>query len=69
LGTKSIHALTMRQWHERLDYLVKQHHYLEAIHLGYELYLEKAKAVVGLKGNKDSKRLIVRDKVSWTVLL
>ena len=45
LGTKSVHALTMRLWHERLDYLVKLNHYTEAISLGYELYLEKAKAV------------------------
>lgn len=63
LGTKSVHALTMRTWHERLDYLVRQHHYTEALQLGYELYLEKAKAVIGLKGSKDSKRLIVREKV------
>jgi len=53
----------MRLWHERLDYLVRQNYYIDAIQLGYELYVEKAKAVVGLKGNKDSKRLIVRDKV------
>jgi len=63
LGTKSVHALTMRTWHERLDYLVRQNYYTEALQLGYELYLEKAKAVIGLKGSKDSKRLIVREKV------
>lgn len=53
----------MRLWHERLDYLTKQHHYPEALQLGYELYLEKAKAIIGLKGSKDSKKLIVREKV------
>ncbi|CAG7727060.1 unnamed protein product [Allacma fusca] len=63
LGTKSVHALTMRSWHERLDYLVKQLHFPEALQLGYELYLEKAKAVVGLKGSKDSKRMVVREKL------
>ena len=63
LGTKSVHALTIRSWHERLDYLVKQGHFVDALQLGYDLYLEKAKAVVGLKGNKNSKRLVVREKV------
>lgn len=58
-----MHALTMRSWLERLDYLVKQGHFVDALQLGYDLYLEKAKAVVGLKGNKDSKRLVVREKV------
>ncbi|CAL8101722.1 unnamed protein product [Orchesella dallaii] len=65
LGTKSVHALTMRTWHERLDYLVRQNYYTEALQLGYELYLEKAKAVIGLKGSKDSKRLIVREKILY----
>ncbi|OXA63103.1 Vacuolar protein sorting-associated protein 8 [Folsomia candida] len=65
LGTRSVHALTMRSWHERLDYLVKQNFYTEALQLGYELYLEKAKAIIGLKGNKDSKKLIVREKLLY----
>jgi len=63
LGTKSVHALTMRAWHERLDYLVRQQYFTDALQLGYELYMEKAKAVVGLKGTKDSKRMIIREKV------
>lgn len=63
LGTRSVHALTMRSWYERLDYLVKQNFYFEALQLGYELYLEKAKAIIGLKGSKDSKKSIVREKV------
>nr|CAD7425885.1 unnamed protein product [Timema monikensis] len=63
LGTKTFHVLTIRAWNERLAYLVKQNKYLDALTLGMAFYLEKGKAVVGLKGPKHKRKETAREKV------
>nr|CAD7256761.1 unnamed protein product [Timema shepardi] len=64
LGTKTFHVLTIRAWNERLAYLVKQNKYLDALTLGMAFYLEKGKAVVGLKGPKHKRKETAREKQS-----
>ncbi|GLH03603.1 Vacuolar protein sorting-associated protein 8 homolog [Gryllus bimaculatus] len=63
LGTKSFHVLTIRTWNERLNHLVKQGRYLDALALGMAFYQDRAKAVVGLKGPKHKRKEIAHDKV------
>ncbi|XP_063227477.1 vacuolar protein sorting-associated protein 8 homolog [Bacillus rossius redtenbacheri] len=63
LGTKSFHVLTIRSWNERLNFLVKQNRYLDALSLGMAFYLDKGKAVIGLKGSKEKRKELTRDKV------
>ncbi|XP_068082015.1 vacuolar protein sorting-associated protein 8 homolog isoform X2 [Anabrus simplex] len=63
LGTKKFHVLTIRTWTERLNHLMKQNRYLDALALGMAFYQDRAKAVVGLKGPKHKRKEIARDKV------
>lgn len=63
LGTKSIHVMTMRTWNERIDFLVKQKMFPEALTLALSFYEEQAKAVTGLVGKKTQRREQVAIKV------
>ncbi|GAB6028320.1 Vacuolar protein sorting-associated protein 8 [Chamberlinius hualienensis] len=64
LGIRSVHAMTLRIWVERLDQLVKQGRYPEALALALSFYSDKAKAVLGLGSNKSSRRLVVLEKMA-----
>ncbi|XP_021918193.1 LOW QUALITY PROTEIN: vacuolar protein sorting-associated protein 8 homolog [Zootermopsis nevadensis] len=63
LGTKTFHVLTIRAWNERLNHLIKQNRYLDALVLGMAFYQDKAKAVVGLKGPKHKRKEMACEKV------
>ncbi|XP_033606542.1 vacuolar protein sorting-associated protein 8 homolog isoform X2 [Cryptotermes secundus] len=63
LGTKMFHVLTIRAWDERLNHLIKQNRYLDALMLGMAFYEDKGKAVVGLKGPKQKRKEVARKKV------
>ncbi|KAL6441909.1 hypothetical protein ACFW04_002354 [Cataglyphis niger] len=63
LGTKSLHVICIRTWTERLQYLVMQKRFSEALALGLSFYQDKGKAVIGLRGSKQRRRQIARDKV------
>ncbi|XP_033098288.1 vacuolar protein sorting-associated protein 8 homolog [Anneissia japonica] len=62
LGTKSIHVMTIRQWQDRIDLLVRQNKFQEALALAMSFYEGKAKAVVGLVGKQKRKQILV-DKI------
>ncbi|KAG8190625.1 hypothetical protein JTE90_017889 [Oedothorax gibbosus] len=64
LGTKSIHVMTMRTWKERIDFLVKQKMFPEALSLALSFYEENAKAVSGLIGKKSQRKDLVAMKVT-----
>ncbi|KFM79086.1 Vacuolar protein sorting-associated protein 8-like protein, partial [Stegodyphus mimosarum] len=63
LGVKSIHVMTMRTWNERIDFLVKQKMFSEALTLALSFYEENAKAVSGLIGKKSQRRELVATKI------
>ncbi|XP_078620345.1 vacuolar protein sorting-associated protein 8 homolog isoform X1 [Branchiostoma floridae x Branchiostoma japonicum] len=63
LGTKSIHVMTIRTWMERIDLLVKQNKYIEALSMAESFYLGRARAVVGLHGGLDRRTQIIADKM------
>ncbi|XP_052128558.1 vacuolar protein sorting-associated protein 8 homolog [Frankliniella occidentalis] len=62
LGTRGLHVLGVRTWKERLDHLIRQKNYLDALALALAFYQDRAKAVVGLKGPKCKRRALTRDK-------
>ncbi|XP_061914990.1 vacuolar protein sorting-associated protein 8 homolog isoform X3 [Entelurus aequoreus] len=63
LGTKSAHIMTLRTWRERLDYLLKQEHFIEALSLAWSFHKGTAKAVVGLYGDPLKRKGVVSDKM------
>ncbi|XP_077438362.1 vacuolar protein sorting-associated protein 8 homolog isoform X2 [Vanacampus margaritifer] len=63
LGTKSAHSMTLRIWRERLDCLLKQEQFVEALSLGWSFHERTAKAVVGLCGDPLKRKGIVSDKM------
>ncbi|XP_037322281.1 vacuolar protein sorting-associated protein 8 homolog isoform X1 [Pungitius pungitius] len=63
LGTKSAHIMTLRNWRERLDCLLKQEHFVEALSLAWSFHEGTAKAVVGLLGDQTKKKGVVGDKM------
>ncbi|XP_012276200.1 vacuolar protein sorting-associated protein 8 homolog [Orussus abietinus] len=63
LGTKSLHAVCIRTWTERLRHMTLQRRFPEALALGLSFYQDKGKAVVGLRGSKQRRKQIARDKV------
>ena len=64
LGKNTFHVLIIRSWSERLDHLVKSDRHLEAIELGIDYYQDPAKALVGLKGPRESKKKLVVIKMT-----
>ncbi|XP_059091837.1 vacuolar protein sorting-associated protein 8 homolog [Tigriopus californicus] len=68
LGRKSFHVLVIRTWNERLEHLVKNNRYIEALDLGCEFYQDTSKTLVGLKGPKDKKKTVIAQKVLSIVL-
>ncbi|XP_053326950.1 vacuolar protein sorting-associated protein 8 homolog isoform X2 [Spea bombifrons] len=63
LGTKSVHAMMLRNWRERVDHLLKQDCYTEALALAWSFHEGKAKAVVGLSGDLKKRKSVVADKM------
>ncbi|XP_012165975.1 vacuolar protein sorting-associated protein 8 homolog [Bombus terrestris] len=68
LGTKSLHVVCIRTWTERLRHLTMQRRYPEALALGLSFYQDKGKAVVGLRGSKQRRKQIARDKVCQVLI-
>ncbi|XP_042358575.1 vacuolar protein sorting-associated protein 8 homolog [Plectropomus leopardus] len=63
LGTKSAHIMTLRNWRERIDCLLKQEHFVEALSLAWSFHEGTAKAVVGLFGDPMKRKGVVSDKM------
>jgi len=63
LGMNSVHLFVIRSWDERIDLLVQQNKFSEALSMALSFYNNKAKAVVGLSGKKHEKRLIIAEKM------
>uniref|UniRef100_A0A4W6F925 VPS8 subunit of CORVET complex n=1 Tax=Lates calcarifer TaxID=8187 RepID=A0A4W6F925_LATCA len=63
LGTKSAHIMTLRNWRERIDFLLKQEHFVEALSLAWSFHEGTAKAVVGLFGDPVKRKAVVDDKM------
>uniref|UniRef100_A0AAZ3PHE2 RING-type domain-containing protein n=1 Tax=Oncorhynchus tshawytscha TaxID=74940 RepID=A0AAZ3PHE2_ONCTS len=63
LGTKSAHILTLRNWRERVDCLLKQERFVEALSLAWSFHEGTAKAVLGLFGDPAKRKGVVADKM------
>ncbi|XP_075932697.1 vacuolar protein sorting-associated protein 8 homolog isoform X5 [Anarhichas minor] len=63
LGTKSAHIMALRNWRERIDCLLKQEHFVEALSLAWSFHEGTAKAVVGLFGDPLKRKGVVGDKM------
>nr|XP_033800413.1 vacuolar protein sorting-associated protein 8 homolog isoform X1 [Geotrypetes seraphini] len=63
LGTKSVHVMLLRNWRERIDHLLKQECFTEALALAWSFHEGKAKAVVGLSGDLSKRRVVVADRM------
>ncbi|XP_023183380.1 vacuolar protein sorting-associated protein 8 homolog isoform X2 [Xiphophorus maculatus] len=63
LGTKSAHIMSLRNWKERLDCLLKQEHFTEALSLAWSFHEGTAKAVVGLHGDSQKRKAVISDKM------
>ncbi|KAK6181620.1 hypothetical protein SNE40_009442 [Patella caerulea] len=63
LGTKTVNVYNIRAWSERIDFLVKQNKYHEALSLALSFYDGKAKAVVSLTGSQSKKKEIVSNLI------
>ncbi|XP_067838015.1 vacuolar protein sorting-associated protein 8 homolog isoform X2 [Heptranchias perlo] len=68
LGAKTIHVISLRVWHERIDVLLKQDKFAEALALGWAFHEGTAKAVIGLPGENQKKKALVKDKMVDVVL-
>jgi len=66
LCTSSVRSIGVRNWDERLDLLVSQSKYEDAIHLGLLMFEGKARAMQGLKGNALQRKLAIKAKVITT---
>ncbi|XP_059473885.1 vacuolar protein sorting-associated protein 8 homolog [Neocloeon triangulifer] len=63
VGTRSVHALHMRTWAERIDHLARHGKPLAALELGLAFFEERARAVVGLRGPKAHRKLLIKQKI------
>ncbi|KAK2701820.1 vacuolar protein sorting-associated protein 8 homolog isoform X2 [Artemia franciscana] len=61
LGTRSVHAVILRKWQERIDYLVKQKRHVEALSFGSQLLEERAKSI-SVKMDEE-KRTHIKEKM------
>ncbi|XP_042188283.1 vacuolar protein sorting-associated protein 8 homolog [Callorhinchus milii] len=68
LGAKSVHVISLKVWHERIDFLVKQEQFSEALALGWAFHEGTAKATVGLPGENQKKKALVKDKMVDVIL-
>ncbi|XP_043931336.1 vacuolar protein sorting-associated protein 8 homolog [Protopterus annectens] len=63
LGTKSVHVMMLRTWRERVEHLVKQERFTEALALAWSFHEGTAKAVIGLAGDPNKRKGVVADKM------
>ncbi|KAM6956595.1 LOW QUALITY PROTEIN: vacuolar protein sorting-associated protein 8 homolog [Aplochiton taeniatus] len=63
LGTKSAHIMTLRNWRERVDCLLKQERSVEALSLAWSFHEGTARAVLGLFGDPVKRKGVVADKM------
>ncbi|KAM9365398.1 vacuolar protein sorting-associated protein 8 homolog isoform 2-T2 [Pholidichthys leucotaenia] len=63
LGTKSAHIMTLRNWRERIDCLIKQEQFVEALSLAWSFHEGTAKAAVGLYGDPLKRKGVISDKM------
>ncbi|KAK0150230.1 Vacuolar protein sorting-associated protein 8 [Merluccius polli] len=63
LGTKSAHIMTLRNWRERVDCLLRQERFGEGLALAWSFHEGTAKAVVGLYGDPAKRKGVVADKM------
>ncbi|XP_062303689.1 vacuolar protein sorting-associated protein 8 homolog isoform X2 [Osmerus eperlanus] len=68
LGTKSAHIMTLRNWRERVDFLLKQERFLDALSLAWSFHEGTAKAVLGLFGDPAKRKGVVADKMVEVLL-
>ncbi|XP_061600704.1 vacuolar protein sorting-associated protein 8 homolog isoform X1 [Cololabis saira] len=68
LGTKSAHIMALRTWKERIDFLLKKEHFVEALSLAWSFHEGTAKAVVGLQGDPQKRKGVVVNKMVETLL-
>lgn len=57
LGSKAIHVLILRTWSERIDVLVRNDRYADALSLARSFYDGSARAVVGLSTGNVQRRM------------
>ncbi|XP_075220706.1 vacuolar protein sorting 8 [Lycorma delicatula] len=69
LGTNSFHVISIRTWTERINHLIEQNMYAEALKLGMDFLKERGKAVLGLRGHRKVRQRLVRDKMIDTLLM
>ena len=62
LCPNSLRSLALRTWEERLDLLMSQAKYEDALWLGLHMHSGKAKAMQGLKGNPEQRRKLLKQK-------
>uniref|UniRef100_A0A8C1G2I7 VPS8 subunit of CORVET complex n=1 Tax=Cyprinus carpio TaxID=7962 RepID=A0A8C1G2I7_CYPCA len=63
LGTKSVHIMTLRNWRERVDHLLKQEKFMEALSLAWSFHEGTAKAVLGQSFYPAKRKGVVADKM------
>jgi hypothetical protein len=56
-------VLVIRTWNERLDYMVKDNRYADALLLGCDFYQNQGKTLVGLKGPREKRKTVIAQKV------
>ncbi|KAL3853951.1 hypothetical protein ACJMK2_013245 [Sinanodonta woodiana] len=61
LGAKTVHVYTLRSWNERIDVLVQEKKFQEALSLAQSFYEGKAKAVVGMTHSHSKRKEIVSE--------
>ena len=68
LGTETVHCMTLRHWKDRLEFFLRRNEFLEALKLAELFYTDKAKAVVGLTNNKETRRELVAEEIANILL-
>ncbi|MGH0136272.1 UNVERIFIED_CONTAM: hypothetical protein FKN15_064524 [Acipenser sinensis] len=56
--------MTLRNWRERVDHLLKRERFLEALSLAWSFHEGTARAVVGLFGDPNKRKGVVADKMT-----
>lgn len=67
LGTEGVFVASLRLWHERVDRLVSEGHFLEALRLLLEVHSGHAKGVLGLTKDPKERRAILRRQLRHLV--
>ncbi|KAF6203449.1 hypothetical protein GE061_001780 [Apolygus lucorum] len=67
LGGKTVHVISIRLWAERIDSLIRENRYEDGLRLSMDFYEERGKAVLGLRGAKEVRQKLVKEKVVETL--